>query len=298
MTNPVHRIKFPAYLGIRNAKSLIQKCNEAFSSSANTILFDLWICRFSDPFAITLLAGSMRVCVSRGRKVFYKKPRKKVLDQHFNRIGFYKFGKSVVGKSKYAPHQVELQHLTALRPDYTAAVIQVLKGYLNLSRGVQDSLYLSVNELMTNTFDHSKTVVGCFGCAQAWTERGTVGICLTDFGRGILASLLTVTKYSHLKNSVEAIELAILKGVSSRTNILAGLGLDHIHRFLRVNKGQIHIISGDGWVHWNYGNGENVIITRKKLKVAFEGTIVNILARADGEGIYILESETREDQIF
>ncbi|MBI3788757.1 MAG: hypothetical protein HY276_10945 [Ignavibacteriales bacterium] len=71
-----------------------------------------------------------------------------------------------------------------------------------------------------------------------------------------------------------------------------------IHKFLEINEGEIHIISGDGWVHWNYKNGNGVKIIEKKLRVAFEGTIVNIIARADAEGLYFFSSENIEDNIF
>lgn len=140
--------------------------------------------------------------------------------------------------------------------------------------------------------------MGCFVCGQAYKERGNVSICLTDFGRGILKSLSSSPKYGHLNNSIEAIELAIKEGVSSRIDRAAGLGLTHIHRFLKVNEGQIHIISGDGWVYWNYGQGKSERIIRKKLDVQFDGTIVYIIARADGEGLYFLESENPEEDIF
>ena len=294
----MHRLKFPAYLTIRNANSIIKRCNEAISSTDEEVLFDFSNCSFSDPFAITVLVGTMYACVARNHKVTYRRSQNRRCETHFKRIGFYDFGESDVGKSIYATQQVELRHLIALDPAYTSAIVQVLQGYLRLSQGVKDSLHLSINELMTNTFDHSQTTVGCFACAQAYKERGNISICLTDFGNGILKTLSSTSKYSYIKNSIEAIELAIQKGVSSRVGMLAGLGLDHIHRFLRINNGEIHIISGDGWIHWNYQNGNGVKIKRKRLDIAFKGTIVNILARADGEGIYILSSENPEDQIF
>ena len=74
-------------------------------------------------------------------------------------------------------------------------------------------------------------------------NRGEVNICLADFGRGILKSLSSSEKYNYLKDSIEAIELSIQKGVSSRKNGAAGLGLTFIHDFLKLNEGRIHIIS-------------------------------------------------------
>lgn len=294
----MHRVKFPAFLTIRNAKCLIQRCEEALLSNEKEVVFDFSICSFSEPFAITLLVGAMLATGNRGHTVKYVPSPNKKLDDYLSRIGFYAWGGGTGRESKSSGRQVELRHLKGVEPLYTDNIIQVLQSSLTLSKGVKESLHLSLNELMTNAFDHSQTKMGCFVCAQAYEERGNVHVCLTDFGRGILKSLSSSQKYSHLRDSIEAIELAIQEGVSSRVDRLAGLGLTHIHRFLRVNEGQIHIISGDGWVHWDYRNGGTPAVKRRKLEVEFEGTIVNIIARADGEGIYFLSSENPKDDIF
>jgi hypothetical protein len=291
-------IKFPAFLTIRYANCLIQRCEKALLSEDKEILFDFSACSFSEPFAITLLVGAMLFAINRGKKVTYYSSKNKNLEDYLNRIGFYAWGKGTGMGIKSSAQQAELKHLNAVEPLYTDNIIAVLQSILTLSHGVRDSLHLSLNELMTNTFDHSQTPMGCFVCAQAYKGRGTVNICLTDFGIGIFKSLALSSKYSNLKNSIEAIELSIQEGVSSRKERLAGLGLTHIHRFLKVNEGQIDIISGDGWVHWNYKKEAVKQLIRKKLKTEFDGTIVNIIARADGEGLYFLKSENPEEDIF
>ncbi|MBM4169073.1 MAG: hypothetical protein FJ215_07945 [Ignavibacteria bacterium] len=294
----MHVVKFPLLLTIRNANCIIERCQAAIFSPDQEILFDLSNCAFSDPFAITFIVGAAKACIARGHVVSYRPALNKKLNEYLTSIGFYEWGKGRDGAMKYAHHQAELRHFNGLDPTYTSTIINVLQSVLTMSQGVKDSLHLSINELMTNTFDHSETLEGCFVCAQSYTERGNVNICITDFGRGILRALSSVPTYAHLTNSIDAIKLAIEEGVSSRVGKLAGLGLTHIHRFLKVNEGEIHIMSGDGWVHWNYKNGNGVAIWQKKLRIAFEGTIVNIIARADGEGLYILESEMRDEPIF
>lgn len=56
------------------------------------------------------------------------------------------------------------------------------------------------------------------------------------------------------------------------------------------------MISGDGWVKWNFQ--EKSRPKKVKLPVSFQGTIVDIIARADGEGFYLLSSELPDEQIF
>ncbi len=239
----------------------------------------------------------MLSCVNKGKTVQYRRSPTKNLELYLNRIGFYAWGEGLKGKAA-SPIQAELRHLGAINPIYTENIIKVMQLYLNLSQGVQDSLKLTFNELMENAFDHSQTTMGCFVCAQAFPKRGEVNICLADFGRGILKSLSSSEKYNYLKDSIEAIELSIQKGVSSRKNGAAGLGLTFIHDFLKLNEGRIHIISGNGWIHWNYKQGALNQIKRKKLDIEFDGTIVNIIARADGKGLYMLSTEKPRDDIF
>ena len=197
----VNIIKFPAFLTIRNANCLIQRCEAALLSKEKEIVFDFSTCSFSEPFAITLLVGAMLASINRGHKVTYMRSPNKKLEDYLKRIGFYGWGKGTKGKLKSSGKHVELRHLNAVDPLYTDTIIQVLQNQLTLSLGVRQSLHLSLNELMTNAFDHSQTQMGCFVCAQAYKERGNVNICLTDFGRGILKSLSSSQKYNYLDNS-------------------------------------------------------------------------------------------------
>lgn len=292
----MHHVKLPALLSVRFANAIIERCEQAILSKDKDILFDFSPCSFGDPFAITVIVGAIKAAQAKGHKVIYKRSRNKRLEAYFNSIGLYAWGGAQVGKTKFSGQQVELQHLKAVQPGYADAVINVLQNKINMSEGLKGSLHMSVVELMTNTFDHSGGVGGCFVCAQAYKDR--VSLCLTDFGKGILRALASVEKYKHLNNSIDAIELAVQEGVTSRVGKVAGLGLTHIQRFLQVNNGQMHILSQDAWVHWNFSAGNDVKVRRTKLRVAFEGTIVNIVARADGEGFYFLPSEYPGEEIF
>ena len=154
----MHHVKFPAFLTIRNAKCIIERCEQAIISDEKEILFDFSICSFCDPFAITLLVGAMKACIAKAHTVKYRRSPNKRLEDYLKSISFYDWGSSIVGKSKFSSQQVELRHLTAVEPVYTDAVIQVLQSSLRMSQGVKGALHLSINELMTNTFDHSQTV--------------------------------------------------------------------------------------------------------------------------------------------
>lgn len=288
-------VQLPIILTIRNARSIIGRCQQAINTTDSEVVFDLTQSGFIDPFAVTFLVGAIKTCITREHNVIFKRPQVDKINNYLKSIGFYNLG-GRSDASRFPKTQVKLRHLNAVDPGYTAAIIQVLQGILTMSPGVKDSLSLSINELMQNTFDHSEAIEGCFICAQGY--KMNANICITDFGQGILKALTSVEKYKHLSNSIEAIKLAIVEGVSSRITRNAGLGLTHITRFLKVNEGEIHIISGNGWVHWNYKNGNNVIPKEREMANPFNGTIVNIIARADGEGFYFFKSEYPEGPVF
>mgnify|MGYP001596889616 CR=1 FL=1 len=154
-------VKFPPYLTIRTARSLVNKCEEALGSRQRDVNFDLSISVFSDPFAVTLLAGAIKACVKKGHRVQFVKPNVKKLDEWFDSIGFYAFGGADPGSAKYSERQVELRRFSNLDPTYTEQVLGVLCNDIRMSERVRDSLRMSVNEMLTNAFDHSQSPEGC-----------------------------------------------------------------------------------------------------------------------------------------
>lgn len=58
---------------------------------------------------------------------------------------------------------------------------------------------------------------------------------MTDFGGGILNALTTVDKYKAAKTSIQAIELAVKEGVTSRVDKVAGFG-SHTHPTVPTSK--------------------------------------------------------------
>jgi len=99
---------------------------------------------------------------------------------------------------------IELRQLKALNPVYTEDLVNLIDHNMNLSRGVLDSIRLSLQELLTNVFDHSQSDIGCFVCAQVTPRSQLIRLSVTDLGICILKSLRNVKKYSNLKRSSTA----------------------------------------------------------------------------------------------
>jgi len=71
----------------------------------------------------------------------------------------------------------------------------------------------------------------------------------------------------------------------------AGYGLTHINRFINVNEGKMYILSGKGKVLWDYTGFKKIRAKKQTMYFPFEGTMINLVINADGEGSYFMESE-------
>ena len=90
--------------------------------------------------------------------------------------------------------------------------------------------------------------------------------------------------------------LAVQEWVTSRIGKPAGYGLSHINRFIEVNEGKMHILSGEGKVLWDYTGIRKLKGKKQTMHYPFKGTIINLEINADEEGLYFLEEE--RDYIF
>lgn len=280
------QIIFPKLSTIAYADTIIKNCVEA-QKSKRSLSFNFEKTTWMDPFAITVITGTIQCCLqAKPSKVTYIHPENKKLKDYLSQIGFNTFF-HLNGTDIHKDTSVELKQLTALQPFYIENLIVLIDSKMRLSQGVKDSLKMSMQEILTNVFDHSKSENGCFVCAQYYPVKRTIRLCITDFGVGIMA---TLRKKYDITNDVEAIKEAVKEGVTSRPQS-AGFGLTHIRNFLKVNEGTLTIISGKGKVNFYSNKVESYNISK-----GFEGTIVNLKINANKESFYFLRGE--EELIF
>jgi len=62
-------------------------------------------------------------------------------------------------------------------------------------------------------------------------------------------------------------------------------------RFLKINEGQITIISGDGKVQWRCAERKT---KNQTMHHPFQGTIIDMKINYDREGLYCLSDETED----
>lgn len=286
-----HHLQYPKLQTIAFSNRLLNLSHEARTcSDKDNISFDLSRTEFICPFGIILLTGTIHECLVSGKTAKYRRPNKEATKKFLSGIGFNNFFKLSDGeyKHKIESPNVQLKQLDHVDYMLTDQILEVFGFSLQMSEGVQGSLKLALNELMTNAFDHSGSHRGCYVCAQSYQQAKLIRLCIADFGIGILRCLRQNPTYSNLANDEQAIQFAVQEGVTSRTTGSAGYGLTHIQRFIKINGGKMYILSGEGKIVWNYSNKKKK--ERQTMQTPFQGTIVYLEINADKEGFYFMQS--------
>jgi hypothetical protein len=281
-------LTYPKRVSIAFSDTMIRLYNLAKSAKDNDVVFDLNKSESLTPFGVVMLTSTIDECFRKKKKCSYIEPIKPsikafLVDIGFNSLFHLNTGDIVPDRMQTGTFQLRrVKGLDALIPETLTDII----GYhVNISPGLNYSLRLSLNELMTNVIDHSG-VQNYYVCAYTYPDKGQLRLCMADRGIGILRSLNRSGKYS-LKSPHEAILLATTEGVSSRPS-RAGLGLSHLKNFAKVNNGQMCIISGRGKVFWKYDQGK---ILKQRMIKPFTGTVVKFVINTDKEGLYFLAEE-------
>jgi len=234
------------------------------------ITFDFERVEWAAPFGLTAISVTLEKCLEQGKDIFYSPPKNKELNTYLERIGFeYYFlsGEEIEHKKT----SVELKRLRGVDPGCSETLVELIADNFPLSEDAKYEMRTHINELMTNGFDHSKTKLGCYVCAQWYPAKKNLRISFADGGIGIFQSLRDSGKFSYIRTDAEAIRLAIKPGITTRKKQLGGFGLDYIKKYVRNNNGTLTIISGHAKVNF-YRNK----IEQKDEPIKFDGTIVDI----------------------
>jgi len=283
-------LSYPKRPSIAFSNYLFDLYHQAKNATADEIRFDLTRTESFTPFGIIMLTATIAECLNRGKRCTYRRPVKRSAQRFFREVGFNQYFKLLDG-AHTEPHNIrtgdiQLVRLTGLNTEIADEITEILDYHLRISEGLKGSLRLSISEAITNVIDHSG-VKDYYICCWNYPSLKQIRLCIADLGMGIRSSLTKRSEYSYIKNDHQAILKAIENGVSSRPE-KAGLGLDHISRFLRVNKGQLCIISCRGKVFWKFDHGKTL---KQKMKTPFHGTIIKMIINSDRESLYFLSSE-------
>ncbi len=263
-------IRFPKLLTIGWSHILLEGLSDALNH-LGPVTFDFERVDWAAPFGLTAISVVLEKCLEQGKSVYFSPPKNSKFKSYLERIGFrYHFLKGEQVEHKKT--SVELKRLRGVDPGCSEALVNLISANFPLSDDAKYEMRTHINELMTNSFDHSKTNFGFYVCAQWYPAKKNLRISFADGGIGIFQSLRQSGQYPDITNDIDAIRLAIKPGITTREKQLGGLGLDYIKKYVRKNNGTLTIVSGLGKVNFYKDKIEN-----KHEPVQFSGTIVDIL---------------------
>jgi hypothetical protein len=113
-----------------------------------------------------------------------------------------------------------------------------------LTRGLVNGLMGALGELQENVYQHSgRPETGLVAYA---VTNGTFEFVIADAGMGVLASLQQNPEFAHLKDSGEALRVAVSDGVSRHGRASGrGYGIGQLFRALAHDSAELRFRSGD-----------------------------------------------------
>lgn len=153
---------------------------------------------------------------------------------------------------------------------------------ISMSEGFKSIFSSALDEIYQNARTHGESA-DITACGQWFPTRSIVKFTICDIGVTIPEN---VGRLHPQYSPKEAINWATQYGTSTKPEgISGGVGLDYLKKFIRVNGGKLHIISGQGY--WGYDGN----ITMKDLAGYFNGTVVNLEINLNDCKMYACESE-------
>jgi hypothetical protein len=134
-----------------------------------------------------------------------------------------------------------------------AATIDHLSYQLEWERGTLHALEWSLYEVLDNVFQHAGASSGYF-MFQVQQQQRRLSYCVADQGCGIFQSLST--SIHKPASALDAITLAVRKGVTRNPQSNMGNGLWGTTEIIARSKGQITISSGGAALYFNRATGQ------------------------------------------
>lgn len=258
------------------------------------VTFDFSYCRFLRQNAVAFLGGLARLIEDRGgRVVFLWNTLDPKIFTNLAQQGFLSAfghsggpwrGNSIPFRHDLLLDQAELMHYLK--------VLWLGRGWVNVSRPLQDAIVGQMWEIYANAFEHGESPIGVFSCGQYYPMLKKLKLSVVDFGVGIPSNVRRFCQTGELRADY-ALRWAFQPNTTTKPNgIGRGNGLDLLKRFVRVNNGHMQVFSHDGMAIIEK-NGENYQVQQP----SFEGTMVNISLECD-DRYYCLESETSKEPLF
>ncbi|MBI5057742.1 MAG: sensor histidine kinase [Nitrospirae bacterium] len=255
---------------------------------------------FIDPYGMVGLLEAGRNFLFNGNRKSLLLPESEVVLKYLERMDFFKFARSyfnllpetqdISGKYLRSSFSDVLLEITPIEKSDDIHFIvgrvkkrahKILEKHLHYDERAINGFIVALSEVCQNIIEHSGNTgfVGIQKYRFQNIKKNIVKIAVMDLGIGFRESLSSRVA---VKDDLEAIEKALLHGVSRHEDIGRGHGLAAVRRFVNEWNGKISIRSGmakcsiiPGWAHGK---------EKEKHLVPFPGAQINImLPEVNGE---------------
>jgi len=261
--------------GVQDYQNTIREYAAAINSSED-VLIECGDVTFVQPMGLTLLSSlTFSLIQERTRKTYFVKPKSTAVLRYLTDQDFFKEfnveGTNLIAAATRST-SVGLKRLEIYDRSYIDQIPIWLRRNSHMPpEAITDVINTTVPEIINNVFDHSKSSIGCYICAQAYPREKRLKLSAIDLGVGLLQTLKP--RFPYLCHNSDAIELAVRPGITSKSRAHnAGAGLDVLCGFLKLFKGTLEIVSRDG--RWTQdADGQCV---KSILPFEFPGTCINL----------------------
>lgn len=154
-----------------------------------------------------------------------------------------------------------------------------------MSSEVSEKFFEGIDELFSNSELHSKTPHGMFACGQFFPKKNKLDFCLVDVGLGFQFVINSILKKELAPD--EAISWAMKGSNTTRSgDIPGGLGLKILKEFVKLNNGQLTIVSHNGL--WQQRGKK---LKTRLLTAPFPGTAVTLEINTSDTNTYYMDKK-------
>lgn len=159
----------------------------------------------------------------------------------------------------------------------------------DMSLALKAKMTEAIYEIFVNAKTHSETQ-HIYTCGQFFPQKHKIEFTIADTGIGFQERINR--RFDSKLTAIQAILWAVKDNHTTKT-VTGGIGLALLRDFIRLNKGKLQIVSGNGFYQFDV-SGEQT----HQLPATFPGTVINMQFCTDDPASYLLASEPNLSDIF
>lgn len=167
------------------------------------------------------------------------------------------------------------------------------KDIPKMSNLVRDSIIDNILEIFNNVKEHTNSCT-LYTCGQYFPSKSLLYFTITDSGETIPYNVSSFLQEHEIGIDTSSLEWAMQSGNSTRrSDSPGGLGLYLLSDFIRLNCGELYIVSGNETFEQTKKG-----IRYKYLEYSFSGTIVTMAFNLNDNSSYRFTNENSSNFIF